>query len=131
MPARTVFLARLIGLFALVTGAAMLAHKQAMVETAGALVRERPLVLILGMTALAVGLALVLAHNVWSGGALPIVVTLFGWVILLRGMLLLFLPPEGAARLLDLFRFEQLFYLYAGLTVLLGLYLVYAGFRRK
>jgi len=102
-----------------------------MVETAGALVRERPLVLILGVTALAVGLALVLAHNVWSGGALPIVVTLFGWVILLRGVLLLFLPPEGAARLLDLFRFEQLFYLYAGLTVLLGLYLVYAGFRRR
>jgi hypothetical protein len=25
------------------------------------------------------GLAVVVAHNVWSGGALPVVVTLVGW----------------------------------------------------
>jgi hypothetical protein len=25
------------------------------------------------------GLAMVLAHNVWSGGPLPVIVTLIGW----------------------------------------------------
>ena len=131
MSARTIFLARLIGLFALVESLAMFVHKQAMVETAAALVRDRPLVLILGMIALAAGLALVLSHNVWSGGAPAVVVTLVGWVILVRGVVLLVLPPDTVARLFDMVRFAELFYLYAGITLLLGLYLTWAGFRQR
>ncbi len=42
---------------------------------------------------------------------------------------MLFLSPEAAAGMLEFFRFEQLFYFYAGVTLLLGLYLAYGGFR--
>lgn len=129
MSSRTIFLARLIGLFAVLLSLSELVHKQAMVETANALVRDRPLVLLLSMIGLLAGLAMVLAHNVWSGGALPVVVTLFGWILLIRGALLLFLPPEAVAGLLDFFRFEQLFYFYVGIMLVLGLYLTYAGFK--
>jgi hypothetical protein len=131
MSARTVFLARLIGLFALIQALAMLVHKAPMVEAATGLMDERPLLLILGLIALAAGLAMVLSHNVWSGGAAPVVVTLVGWVILVRGVMLLVLPPDTVARLLDIFRFAELFYLYAALALLLGLYLTWAGFRRR
>ena len=129
MSSRTVFLARLIGLFAIVLSLSELVHKQPMVETANALVRDRPLVLLLSMLGLLAGLAMVLAHNVWSGGALPVVVTLFGWILLIRGTLLLFLPPNALAGLLDFFRFEQLFYFYVGIMLVFGLYLTYAGFK--
>jgi hypothetical protein len=129
MSSRTVFLARLIGLFAILLSLSELLHKQATVETAAALVRDRPLLFILAMLGLLAGLAIVLAHNVWSGGALPVVVTLFGWILLIRGALLLFLPPDAVAGMMDFFRFEQLFYLYAGITFVLGLYLTYAGFK--
>src|SRR6266516_2984672 len=122
MSPRTVFLARLIGLFALLLSLAELLRKQATVETAAALVRDRPLLFILAMLG-------VLAHNVWSGGALPVVVTLFGWILLIRGALLLFLSPEAVAGWIDFLHFEQLFYLYAGITLVLGLYLTYAGFK--
>jgi len=44
--------------------------------------------------ALCAGLALVLAHNVWSGGALPILVTIVGWISLLKGLMILILPPQ-------------------------------------
>jgi len=129
MSTRTIFLARLIGLFAILLSLSEFLHKQATVETAAALVRDRPLLFILAMLGLLAGLAIVLAHNVWSGGALPIVVTLFGWILLIRGALLLFLSPEAVAGLIDFFHFEQLFYLYAGITLVLGLYLTYAGFK--
>ena len=129
MSPRTIFLARLIGLFAILLSLSELVHKQAMVETANALVRDRPLVLLLSMIGLLAGLAMVLAHNVWSGGALPVVVTLFGWILLIRGALLLFLPPETVAGLLDFFRFAQLFYFYVGIMLVFGLYLTYAGFK--
>jgi uncharacterized membrane protein len=131
MSARTIFLARLIGLFALVQSAAMFIHKEPMVETATGLVRDRPLLLLLGLLALAAGLAMVLSHNVWSGGALPVVVTLIGWIILVRGAVLLLLTPDAVARLFDAFRFADLFYLYAAIALLLGLYLTWEGFRRR
>jgi uncharacterized membrane protein len=131
MSARTIFLARLIGLFALVQSAAMFIHKEPMVETATGLVRDRPLLLLLGLLALAAGLAMVLSHNVWSGGALPVVVTVIGWIILARGVVLLLLTPDAVARLFDAFRFADLFYLYAGIALLLGLYLTWEGFRRR
>jgi hypothetical protein len=37
----------------------------------------------------AIGLALVLGHNVWSGGPLAIAVTLMGWATLVKGLALL------------------------------------------
>jgi hypothetical protein len=106
----------------------MLMHKQTMVETVEALVHNRPVLLILGIMALIGGLAMVLCHNVWSGGALPIVVTLFGWSILLRGLLLLFLPPDAMVSLFEMARFGELFYIFAGISLVLGLYLTYGGF---
>jgi len=86
---------------------------------------------LLGLLALAAGLAMVLSHNVWSGGALPVVVTVIGWIILARGVVLLLLTPDAVARLFDAFRFADLFYLYAGIALLLGLYLTWEGFRRR
>jgi hypothetical protein len=44
------------------------------------------------------GLAIVIGHNVWSGGALPVIVTLFGWIILIRGVVLLFPSPSAKIR---------------------------------
>ena len=128
MSTRTIFLARLIGLFSLVVSVAMFLHEQAMVEIVTAMVRNPPLLFILGMLGSLAGLAMVLAHNVWSGGALPIVVTLFGWILLIRGTILLLLPPDTLASLMDFIRFERLFYFSAGITLVLGLYLTYAGF---
>jgi hypothetical protein len=73
----------------------------------------------------------VLGHNVWSGGALPVVVTLVGWATLVKGLLLLFLPPGAApGALLGSLRYEQLFYMYTGISLLLGIYLTYAAGRR-
>jgi hypothetical protein len=125
MSARTIFLARLIGLFILVQVGAMVVHKEAMVDDMTALMRDRPLLLILGMIALALGLAIVLAHNVWSGGALPIVVTVVGWIFLIRGVLILVVPADTLARLFETVRFGE-FYVTAPLV--LGMYLTWAGF---
>ena len=51
MTPRTIFLSRLIGLFALIPSRSLLADKEFSVSTIVALVRERPLLLIIGMMA--------------------------------------------------------------------------------
>jgi hypothetical protein len=74
-------------------------------------------------------LAIILAHNVWSGGTLPIIVTLFGWVSLIKGTLLLVLSPETESRVFIVgLHYDQHPNLYAGFALLLGAYLTFAGF---
>jgi hypothetical protein len=124
----TVFLAKLIGLYCVLFGLAMALQKQVMVDIVAALLRNGPLLLILEAIAVTAGLAMVIGHNVWSGGALPVVVTLLGWIILIRGVVLLFLSPAAKLRFFEMFRYADLLYLYAGITLVLGLYLTIAGF---
>jgi uncharacterized membrane protein len=128
MATLTIFLARLIGLFLLLVGVSMIAHKPEMVAIVAALADDHALLLMFGMLALIVGLAIVLSHNVWSGGVLPVVVTLFGWFMLLRGVFLLFLLPVATVTLLEALHFAEWFYLYAAIPLILGAYLTYAGF---
>ncbi|HET6377663.1 MAG TPA: hypothetical protein VFG05_05070 [Methylocella sp.] len=114
----------------LILSAAMALRHRSFAETAGWLIHDRPLLLVLGMITLAAGLALVLAHNIWSGGALPIVITLFGWVTLARGIVLVTAPPEALASFFETIGIEKHFYVPAALSFLLGAYLTAMGFWR-
>jgi hypothetical protein len=131
MSQRTAFLAKLIGLYCVLYALSMFAHRQATVETIAALINSPATLLVLGVVILGAGLAMVLAHNLWSGGVLPVVVTIVGWLTLLKGLLLVLLPPAGAAAYLSATHFEQLSYLYGAVTLLLGAYLTYGGFSAK
>jgi hypothetical protein len=124
----TTFLAKLIGLFTLIFSIALVLRGQDLVTTMTAFMNDRPILIMFGMIALATGLAMVLAHNCWSGGVLTIVVTVFGWVFLIRGLLLLFLPSDILDSFIAVLHFEERFYLYALVPFLLGTYLTYAGF---
>jgi hypothetical protein len=130
MSPRTPFLSRLIGLYAILVALSMFSRGQASAETVAALLQNPSMVFVLGVVMLAAGLAMVLAHNIWSGGALVVVVTLVGWMTLIKSLVFLFLPPEMEARLfLERLHYQQLFYFYWALPLVLGLYLTYGGFR--
>jgi hypothetical protein len=98
------------------------------VQTIDVLIRTPPALFLAGIVALIAGLAMVLGHNVWSGGALPATVTVVGWVTLLRGLAALWLPPDAEAGIFAAFQFDRLFYMYVGVALALGIYLTYGGF---
>jgi hypothetical protein len=125
MPRLTVYLARLIGLFIVLLIVDLLLHGSAVVESGMA---DKPLVFTYGFISLGLGLAMVLGHNVWSGGALPVVVTVVGWLILVKGLLLLYLPPETLTGMYAGIRFSEHLFLYVVPSLLIGLYLTWAGF---
>ena len=130
MSPRTPFLSRLIGLYAILVALSMFSRGQATVETVAALLQNPSMVFVLGIVMLAAGLAMVLAHNIWSGGALVVVVTLVGWMTLIKSLVFLFLPPEMEARLfLQRLHYQQFFHFYWAVPLVLGLYLTYGGFR--
>jgi putative exporter of polyketide antibiotics len=133
MAPRTLFLCRLLGLFCLLAGLTMLIRGREVGELViAALLHNAPLMFIVGLLMLLGGLALVLLHNVWTGGVLPVVVTLIGWLTLAKGLLLISLSPEGAAQFyLGDLRYAQLYYVYAAFSLLIGAGLTYGGFRSR
>jgi hypothetical protein len=130
MSPRTIFLSKLIGMYCIVIALSMMTRRQATVETVTALLQNPSIMLIVGIITLAAGLAMVLAHNIWSGGALVVIVTLVGWITLIKSLFFLFLPPEMEAGLfLGQLHYQQLFYLYTSVSIVLGVYLTYGGFK--
>jgi len=121
----TVFLARFIGLFIVLLVGALLLRG---IATIAAAVADGPVMLVYAIISLAVGLAMILGHNVWSGGALPIVVTLVGWLILAKGLILLLVTPEAFKQMFDHMHYGEHYFLYLTPSLVIGLYLTWAGF---
>jgi hypothetical protein len=129
MSPRTIYLGKLIGLYYVLIALCMISHKQATVDTVTALVHDAPVLFSVSVMALVAGLAIILAHNVWSGGALPVLVTLLGWISLLKGLIFLLLPPETSAAYFDALRYGHLLYMYMSITLVIGTYLTFSSFR--
>ncbi|MGA8871980.1 MAG: hypothetical protein WB460_12620 [Candidatus Acidiferrales bacterium] len=129
MSPRTIYLGRLIGLYCVLIALAMISHKQVTVDTITVLVHDAPVLFSVSVMAMVAGLAIVLAHNVWSGGALAVVVTLVGWISLIKGLIFLLLSPKTSLDYFEALRYGQLFYVYMSITLVIGIYLTFSSFR--
>jgi hypothetical protein len=128
MSPRTAFLSRLIGLYTVLVSLSMITNKPATMEKLTGLLSSAPLLFVVGLISVAAGLAMVLGHNVWKGGALPAIVTIIGWLTLIKGVVFLLLSPQVASAFyLGTLHYEKFFYLYISVGLLLGIYLTYRG----
>jgi protein-S-isoprenylcysteine O-methyltransferase Ste14 len=132
MSTRTIYMSRLIGLYCIVVIPSLVIHKQATVDSIMDLFNSPSLMLFTGIIAVAVGLAMILAHNIWTGGALPVVVTVVGWLSLIKGLMFLLLPSGVESEIiLNWLRNPLYFYLCMTPSFLIGVYLAYEGFRPR
>jgi hypothetical protein len=132
MASRTIFLSRLIGLYCILAVPSMMIHRQTTVDAVAALFHSPAVMLMTSVITLVGGLALVLAHNIWSGGAQAVIVTLVGWLTLIKALLFLFLPPGVEAdSVVSLLGHPQFFYLCMAPSLAIGIYLTYSGFKSK
>ncbi len=131
MQLRTIFLSRLIGIYCIICAILMGVRKQFALDAVMALLASPLAMFVTGVFTLILGLAMILGHNYWSGGALRVVVTLVGWAAALKAVLILFLPSGMKTVYLDVFRFAENFYLYSAVLFVVGAYLTWAGFRAE
>ena len=131
MSSTTSFLSRLIGLYCILVALFMFTHKALSVDTVSALLHSPMALFVTGLITILLGLAMILAHNNWSG-TLAVVVSLIGWATLVKGLLILFLSPseEPTLFLVEL-HYARLFYFYTAISFVLGLYLTIAGSRSR
>jgi hypothetical protein len=123
----TYFLAQLLGLYLLVVGLLMIFQKKMVLEVINECYANSALMFLAGWVAIFLGLLMVLIHNYWNVGVLALVVTLSGWAALLKGAALLFIP-KTTVRWVRAANLEKMFYGYAIIVLIVGLYLTHAGF---
>jgi len=125
--ALTTYLAELLGLYIVLVGVVMVVKPQPIRELMTAIVAQRALLFLVGALRVLLGLAIVLAHNRWSG-TLPAVVTLIGWITLVRGIAMWLVSPETERKMVAYFQRSGPYYTTAIIAIVLGLWLAYAGF---
>jgi uncharacterized membrane protein HdeD (DUF308 family) len=127
--ATTRILARIAGPFVAASGLAVAVRRDAVVGIVDGLEHDPALVFVLGIFTLLIGVILLVFHNRW-GSPVQAVLSLLGWLSVIRGLVLLFVPdlvlalarpavspgPAVAAGLI---------------TLLIGLWLSYEGYVRK
>jgi hypothetical protein len=94
------------------------------------LTENRTALFMVGVLLLLAGLSVVLIHNIWRSGFLPLVITLIGWILILRGIASMFVPGDGIVRLIRVMKVEEFSWLYAILVLSIGASLTWAGFMR-
>ena len=124
MSPRTIFLSRLFGLFCILAALSMIVRGRATVDTLALLLADAPLMYMVGVILLVAGLAMVVAHNIWSGGALPV-------VTMIKGLLFLILTTTADTALyLNILHYREYFYGFAAFSLAVGVFLTYGGFRK-
>ncbi|MGP0088762.1 MAG: hypothetical protein ACLPKB_02205 [Xanthobacteraceae bacterium] len=125
--ALTHLIAQVLGLFCLVLGASLF-RKKIFAEVVDDIIANRALMYLVGVISLGLGLMVVLTHNIWNAGLLPLVVTLIGWAMVLRGIFAMFVSHDTVARWSRSFKVKELSWLFGIIFLVIGGYLTYAGF---
>ena len=86
--------------------------------------------LLLGLFNLPIGLVVVIGHNVWVWG-IPVVVTLAGWVMVLKSVVYLLFPGTLSRVMPTEERMERAFRIAGAISILLGTLLIYDSFYQR
>jgi hypothetical protein len=126
----TRYLSRLLGVFLLVTAVSEWTQPGLLTVVFPAVFDQPGLLWVLGMLTFASGLAVVLAHNVWSNNPAA-VVSLLGWLMTIKGAALLLIPAAGWKAFLGALHFPSHPAIDTIISAVVGAYLIYAGFVRR
>lgn len=122
----SLYLAQLMSVVFVVIGLALLLRNKHYLKAYKAWMGEPGLMLFTAMVVLVAGVALVLVHNIWIA-SWEVLITIVGWGMVLKGVLLAFLPEEMENLIAGLMKKGWLLYLGGGIWVVGGLVLGYFG----
>ncbi|CFX11994.1 putative membrane protein [Candidatus Filomicrobium marinum] len=123
----TVLLAKVLGIFMIIVGAAVVVRRHYFISVIDTFIEQRLTRLVLSMVELLAGLFLVVSHNDWSSPP-AILITVCGWLAVIEATTYLFLPDAMFAKFLRALRNPTGYAIGGLVSVVLGLYLAGYGF---
>lgn len=123
--------ARIFGLWSLLVVVGMVVNRENTIDVVNGFFASAALMWTTGIFTSLVGIVVIVTHNRWSGGALPVIVTLFGWLVLVKGLAFVWLTASAEQAFYNALHFNDYFYFYFILSLAIGIYLTYSGFKAE
>ena len=83
-----------------------------------------------GITALVVGLLIIMFHNTWTKN-LSVIITIIGWLALIKGVVILIFPKAMVALAKSIVNSPKFMKIEAILVIIVGLFFAFLGFCPK
>lgn len=122
----SLYLAQLLGVVLVVIGLALLLRTNHFQKMYQEIIKSEMMLILSGIFALVLGTVIVLSHNIWEASWV-VILTIFGWMGVAKGVLLLLLPGEMAQMTSKWFKGKGLLIFAGVFYLLLGLVLGYFG----
>jgi hypothetical protein len=121
-------IAGLMGPTLLAMGLAMLLNLGSFAVMVEQVSHDIALIFVSGVLLFVAGLAIVRAHNIWTGW--PVVVTVLGWLAIIGGLVRLFFPTQLAAVVANMGQHRGYLIFVAIVLLLLGGFLSFKAYSR-
>lgn len=120
------YLALVVGFYLFIMSFAMIVHGDHFKKIAKQVSSDSALMMITGTLGVIFGLIIVMSHNIWTT-EWPVLITLVGWIYLLQGVARIFIPEKFNKFVKDLFT-SRTYSMFCWITLIVSIYLIYAGF---
>ena len=122
----SIFLAKVIGLFGTISISAIVFRYKAHLVMEEDSAKSPSMVYMSGFLFLLLGVLVTVSHPVWVF-SWPVVITILGWLLLLKGVMRIFFP-DLIKNLIEKKKSIKRFILAEMVSLLISLYLLYQGF---
>jgi hypothetical protein len=123
----SIFLAKTIGLYLVIVSAAFMLKANELKPITLDMVRNPSFVMFSGILALIFGILIVVSHNIWVMDW-RVIITLLGWLALLKGVMRLFFPEFAMHKMAKCVERNDYYFIMMGITLIIGLVLLYFGY---
>lgn len=123
----SIFIAQVLGIIFLIVGISILINRANMRAVITDFIDHPAFLVIVGFLNVVMGALIVASHNIWQPNW-AVLITIVGWLLLIRGFVLLAFPSFVRARLTRVSAKETPIYVGATVFLILGLIFCYFGF---
>jgi len=123
----SIFIAKLVGPVVTAFGLSLLLNRDAIQEMIDTALSHKAVIVLAGLPPLIAGLAIVNTHNSWTAG-LPLVITLFGWLAVIGGLLRIIFPGVAQTAGKLILKNNAILPVATAVWLAFGAYLVYQGY---
>ncbi len=123
----SLLLAQTIGLYLVLEGLVILTQKKFVLNVVTDMSNHKALMYVTAVMLTVLGLLVVLNHNVWES-TWRVVPTIVGWAMLVKGVMLFFVPNMVMAKARRFAKNRNMTVLAGIVALAVGAYLVYVGF---
>ena len=123
------FLSKVLGLYLIIVSIMMITNMQQFTANVTSLINNNAAMFLTGFVTLILGLLMVVSHNVWQWNW-RVIITLFSWIVLLKGLSLLLYPQFIDKTTVLFVKNADAAYIAGAFDFVLGVVLCNFGFKR-